>query len=173
MFRFLCLMSVLLLTTPVLASSAIDAAFKNAIAAFERAAPQLGVESAGVDVAAYGNALRSRSFDSGFWGGSIRLDVVKRDTDEGSCSRFAAYVRIPPENGVIRLVICPEFVDQGNDGLRALTILHEMVHVVAGPDECRAMAFAARVEFIATGQYTPVERYWQVNGCHRSGYALP
>lgn len=173
MLRFLRFISVLLLTAPALAATAVDTAFKNAIAAFERAAPQLGSESFGVDVAAYRNALRNRRFDSGFWGSAIRLDVVKGDTDEGSCSRFAAYVRIPPENGVIRLVICPEFIDRGNEGLRALTILHEMVHVVAGPDECRAMAFAAQVEFIATGQYTPVERYWQANGCGQSSYTLP
>jgi hypothetical protein len=74
---------------------------------------------------------------------------------------------------VVRLTLCPQFSEEGSRELRRLTVLHEMVHVVAGPDECRAMAFAARIEHLATGSFTPVDRYWQANGCDRSGFGLP
>ena len=59
------------------------------------------------------------------------------------------------------------------DALRTLTILHELVHVVAGPNECRAMAFAARIENLASGHFTDVSRYWQANSCNNSGFRLP
>ena len=73
----------------------------------------------------------------------------------------------------MRLVLCPQFFSDGADALRVLTVLHEMVHAVAGPDECQAMAFAARVEHAATGQFTPVDAYWQASGCEGSAYRLP
>jgi len=44
---------------------------------------------------------------------------------------------------------------------------------VAGSNECQAMAFAALIEQLATGSFTPVTRYWEANGCAGSGYALP
>jgi hypothetical protein len=73
----------------------------------------------------------------------------------------------------VSLVICPQFSAEGSNSLRALTILHEMVHVVAGPNECRAMAFAARIEKLATNRFTDVSRYWQANKCEGSGFSLP
>ena len=145
MVRPLLLVFLLLFSTPARADPAIVAAFQRAIAAFDRAEPALGAEAFGVNVKTYREALSRRQFSSDFWGGAVQLDVVRRDTPDGSCSRYAAFVRSPPENGVLGLIICPEFLTPGTEALRALTILHEMVHVVAGPDECRAMAFAARV----------------------------
>lgn len=173
MRRALALIFILLLSGPALADPAIEAAFKRARQAFERALPDLGTEMFGVDIRAYGRALLLLPFRSPLWEGEARLDVVRRDSAEGSCGSYAAFVRIPPEAGRISLTLCPEFFTPGTEALRALTILHEVVHVVAGPDECRAMALAARIEASATGSHTPVERYWQANGCAASGFSLP
>src|SRR5690606_24110768 len=121
-----------------------------------------------------GRGWRRRPLGGGasHWGGEMKLDIAVRSAAEGDCARYAAYVRMPPENGTITLVICPQFTGTGTRELRALTILHELVHVVAGPDECRAMSFAAAVEELATGRHTNVERYWRANGCEGSGFRL-
>lgn len=163
----------LLLATPARAEPLLDAAFDRAIAQFERAQAQLSPTEFGVDVAAYRDALTLRRFTSSHWGAPVRLEVALREAASGSCNRYAAFVRIPPENGAVTLVACPQFLTPGADALRTLTILHEMVHVVAGSNECRAMAFAARVEHLATGRHTPVEAYWRDNGCAGSGFSLP
>jgi len=164
-----------LLAGPAVAQdqATLNRALDAAIATFETARPALGATELGVDVAAYRDALTLQRFDSDHWGGPVTLDLVIRDTAEGSCSRFAAFVRIPPENGAVRLVLCPQFFSAGADALRELTVLHEMVHVVAGPNECQAMAFAARIEQAATGAFTPVDAYWQASGCDGSGFRLP
>lgn len=170
----LCLLLVLLLTAPAaFAQSAVDRAFESAISLFEKAYPRLGGDVFGVDSTAYRDALSLRQFASAHWGGSVALSVSLPTSTDGACGRYAAYVNIPPENGTVSLVLCPQFRNDGSDSLRRLTILHEMVHVVAGPDECRAMAFAARVEHLATGSYTPVDRYWQANGCDGGAFSLP
>lgn len=166
------LVSILPLS-PALASDTIGIALGDAIAAFTRAAPHLPAVSQGVDVAAYGDALRSGRFTSSHWGTPLELDLRQPSANSGSCERFAAYVRLPPQDGKIALVLCPQFVNEGTPALRRLTILHEMVHVVAGPDECRAMAFAAQIESLATGGHTPVDRYWQANDCGKSAFSLP
>ena len=177
-FRALFLAGLVLIATPARAQTGgptdrVDAAFNAAIAAFERARPALGATAFGVDVESYGDALTLGRFHSAHWGGQVALSLEQQSGNGGSCGRFAAYVRLPPRDGVVSLVICPQFSAEGTDPLRRLTILHEMVHVVAGPDECRAMAFAARVEHFATGSHTPVDRYWQANGCEGSGFRLP
>ena len=151
----------------------LDDAFSAAIATFERALPHLSASEVGVDVAAYRDALTLQRFQSGVWGGEVTAAARIRDAATGSCSRFAAFVRIPPENGVVDLVLCPQFFHDGTDALRELTILHEMVHVVAGRDECQAMAFTARVEQAASGRFTPVDAYWQANDCAASNFRLP
>jgi hypothetical protein len=151
----------------------LDRAIDGAIALFEQARPALSGDEMGVDVAAYRDALTLQQFGSSHWGGTVRVDLVIRDTTEGSCARFAAFARIPPEDGAVRLVFCPQFFADGADDLRRLTVLHEMVHVVAGGDECQAMAFAARIEQAATGRFTPVDAYWRASGCEGSGYRLP
>jgi hypothetical protein len=151
----------------------VNTAFNSAIAALEAAAPRLGAQDQGVDLVAYRDALTRGQFSSQHWGGTVTLDLVESADASGSCSRFAAFVRLPPQNGVVQMVICPQFSAEGTAALRRLTVLHEMVHVVAGPDECRAMALAARIELLATGSFTPVDRYWQANGCDRSGFTLP
>lgn len=159
-------------TTPARAD-AVSSAYGDAIAAFEAARGQLPAEVDGVDVRAYGDALRTGRFTSAYWGGEIALEIIESGDNSGSCSRFAAYVRLPPQGGVIRLTLCQQFAQEGTPELRRLTLLHELVHVVAGPDECRAMAFAARIERLATGRHTPVDRYWQSNNCQTSGFRLP
>ena len=151
----------------------LDQALTRATATFEKALPRLGAVSFGVDVAAYRDALTLGRFDSAVWGGTIMLGTTIRDSASGSCSRYAAFVRIPPEDGAVTLVLCPQFFTPGADGLRELTILHELVHVVAGSDECRAMAFAAAVQQAATGRFTPVAAYWQENSCEGSAFSLP
>ena len=150
----------------------VDTAFDRAIAQFESALPRLPASLFGVDIAAYRDALTLRHFSSPHWGMPLRLEVIEAGT-EPACRRFAAFVRLPPQNGSVTLVLCPQFSTEGADALRRLTILHEMVHVVAGPDECRAMAFAAKVEQLATGSFTDVAHYWQVNGGKGSEFTLP
>ncbi|MBJ3785803.1 hypothetical protein [Devosia sediminis] len=156
---------------PARADAALDA-LNDAIAAFSTARAQLPGELAGVDVAAYGDALTLGRFTSAVWGGEVLLDLYRSDGG-GACGRYAAFVDLPPRDGVIRLALCPQFSAEGTPALRRLTILHEMVHVVAGADECQAMAFAARIEVLSTGAHTPVDSYWQANGCARSGFSLP
>jgi hypothetical protein len=154
-------------------ADAVSTAFNDAMAAFSAARAGLPAELAGVDVEAYGQALSSGRFASAHWGEAVTLDLHESADDGGSCARFAAYVQLPPRDGMVRLTLCPQFSEAGTPELRRLTVLHEMVHVVAGPDECRAMAFAAKVEQLATGSFTPVDRYWQANGCEGSGFSLP
>lgn len=153
-------------------ADSVQTAFNDSIAAFEQARPELGTTRFGVDIAAYRDALTLGRFASSHWGGSLAVALETGGSGSG-CARFAAYVPLPPQNGVVPLVICRQFSEEGTAALRRLTILHEMVHVVAGPDECRAMAFAAEVEVLATGRFTPVERYWQTNGCEGSAFSLP
>ena len=164
-----------LLATPAMAEDRVilDRALDAALATFEQALPRLAATELGVDIAAYRDALTLHRFQSGYWGGTVTVDLLIRETRDGSCGRFAAFVRIPPENGAVRLVLCPQFFSDGADALRELTVLHEMVHVVAGPDECQAMALAARIQQAAHGSFTPVDAYWQTSGCARSGYSLP
>ncbi|WP_332687120.1 hypothetical protein [Devosia sp.] len=175
MLRRIIAIAFALCASPATAQDSVllDRALDAAIATFEQALPGLDATEAGVDVAAYRDALTLQHFSSGAWGKDMALDISIRDRAEGSCGRFAAFVRVPPENGSVRLVLCPQFFTPGADVLRELTILHELVHVVAGTDECQAMAFAARVEQAARGAFTPVDAYWQASGCGRSAYTLP
>lgn len=151
----------------------LDDALADAYVMVERAGSRLDGARFGIELNAYRDALSLHRFRSSHWGGEMKLDIAVRATAEGDCARYAAYVLMPPENGTVTLVICPQFTDTGTRELRALTILHELVHVVAGPDECRAMSFAAEVEKLATGRHTNVERYWRANGCQNSGFRLP
>lgn len=164
-----------LLAAPAIAQdrATLDRALDAALTTFEQALPGLTATELGVEVAAYRDALALQRFQSSLWGGGVTVELLIRDAPEGSCSRFAAFVRIPPENGTVRLVLCPQFFTEGADALRELTVLHEMVHVVAGPDECQAMAFAARIQQAAHGSFTPVDGYWQASGCSGSAFSLP
>jgi hypothetical protein len=150
----------------------VDDAFLSAFETFEAAHRGLGAALFDVDTAAYRDALSLQTYSSPFWGEALRLDIV-RGAAEGACAQFAAYVSLPPQAGAVPLVVCPQFVNSGTPALRTLTVLHEVVHAVAGPDECRAMAFAAHVEQRATGRFTPVDRYWQANNCDASRFSLP
>ena len=172
--RFCLLLLVFLLSalTPARADM-VDAAFDRAISQFETARPKLPTELFGVDVGAYRAALTFRQFTSSHWGGTVTMRVENGSETSNSCARFAAFVRLPPRDGQVSLVLCPQFSTDGADALRTLTILHELVHVVAGPNECRAMAFAAQVEQAATGRFTDVSNYWRANGCEASSFSLP
>ena len=175
MFLRLLLVLAILCPGPVMSAdrAMLNRALDAAIATFEAARPHLGANGFGVDVRAYRDALTLLRFQSGHWGGAVTVNFVTSDKVDGDCGRFAAFVRIPPEQGVVPLVFCPQFFSPGADALRELTVLHEMVHVVAGSDECRAMVFAARIEQAARGRFTPVATYWQANGCPDKGYRLP
>jgi hypothetical protein len=151
----------------------LERALTSAVESFEQALPEMGGSAFGVDVGAYRDALTLGQFSSGVWGGTVRVDIRTQGEASGACARFAAYTRVPPAEGVVPLVLCPRFFTPNADELRALTILHEMVHVVAGTDECQAMAFAAQVQQLAMGRFTPVEQYWQASGCAGSRYSLP
>lgn len=173
MIRLLVIVFTLLPLAEARAGNTLDGALGEAIAAFEKAAPRLGESPFGVDLGAYRDGLVLGRFHSHYWGGSIAVDWVTGRSGDVDCKSYAAFVRLPPRDGRIALAICPVFSTPGTEALRRLTVLHEMVHVVAGPDECRAMAFAARVEQLAFGAYTPVERYWRANDCAGSGFSLP
>lgn len=151
----------------------LDRAMDGALGQLERALPQLDATLFGVNVAAYHDALALRPFSGGSWAGQNVVDLTIRGEASGSCSRYAAFVRLPPVDGRVPLVLCPQFFTPGADELRVLTVLHEMVHVVAGRDECQAMAVAARVEQLARGTFTPVDAYWRANGCATTRYRLP
>jgi len=148
-------------------------ALATALALAERALPALDSSAFGVDVDDYLAALRLQPFASVVWGGDIQVELQIRSEPSGSCSRYAAFVRMPPEQGRLPLVLCPQFFTPDADDLRVLTVLHEMVHVVAGRDECQAMAFAATIEELATGAATPVDAYWAASNCAQSPYSLP
>ena len=172
--RFCLLLLIFLLSAASPArADIVDAAFDRAIGQFETARPGLPAELFGVDVAAYRAALTFREFTSRHWGDRVIMRVENGSASDNSCSRFAAFVRLPPSKGRVSLVLCPQFFTPGADALRTLTILHELVHVVAGPDECRAMAFAAHIEQAATGHFTDVRSYWRANDCGGSGFSLP
>lgn len=166
-------LSILLLSAVQARADAVQTAFNDAIAAFEAARAGLVAESFGVDVTAYRDALTEGQFASRHWGGEIAVELIEPAESSGACARFAAYVHLPAHDGRVRMVVCPQFSADGTPALRRLTVLHEMVHVVAGADECRAMAFAARVELLANGAFTPVERYWRANDCDQSPFRLP
>lgn len=169
-------LAVLLFAFSALSAQArpADDAFADAIGLFEAALPDLPAEFHGVNVSEYRDALSLRAFTSSHWGGKISVSVREADEGQaGSCKTFAAFVRLPPQDGKLVLTLCPQFATPGADALRRLTILHEMVHVVAGPSECRAMAFAAGIEKLATGAFTPVDQYWASNKCDASGLSLP
>ena len=171
--RFCLVFFLVFLTLAPARADVVDTAFSRAVDQFETALPQLPSELFGVDVSAYRDALTLRQFSSSYWGGTIALSVENGSKDNASCARFAAFVRLPPSNGQVSLILCPQFLTEGADALRRLTVLHELVHVVAGPNECRAMAFAAQIEQLATGSFTNVDRYWHANECDSSGFSLP
>jgi hypothetical protein len=174
MNRVLAAFSFTLMSLLSAAADELDRTMDAALATFEAVYPVLDATEFGVDVAAYRDALSLGRFRSNHWGGGDLGLVLERAGDRsGACGRFVAFVRTPPANGTVTLVVCPQFFAEGTPELRRLTILHEMVHVVAGPDECRAMAFAARIEAAATGTYTPVDRYWTANNCGDGSYRLP
>lgn len=153
-------------------SEMVHAALHEAAAMFDRAAGALGSQTMGVDTNAYADALKRQRFAAQ----DHRLQsvaLVVAAPGEAECGRFAAFVRPEPGENRVTLSFCPQFFEPGADRLRVLTVLHEMVHVVAGPDECRAMAYAAEIEIRATGAFTPVDRYWRVSGCEGSAFRLP
>lgn len=151
----------------------IGRALDDAKAYFRQAAPALSGNPFGVDLRAYSDALFEGNFTSSHWGRRVELIIFDQPDTSGLCSKFAAFVTTPPRDGKITLTLCPQFSRQGTDALRTLTILHELVHVVAGPDECRAMAFAAQVEFLASGAYSRVDAYWEAHKCQHSAHKMP
>jgi hypothetical protein len=151
----------------------IDAALRSAARTFERAAGQLDGVSMGVSKAEYGDALTRGRFASAAWSATLDVRVARNESEHGLCAGFAAYVTPAIEQGAIVLTICPRFFLPGADALRETTVLHEMVHVVAGPDECRAMAYTAQIQVLASGTFQPVRDYWNKNNCQASRYRLP
>lgn len=152
-------------------ADALTAALNRAITLFEAAAPLLGNSALGVETSRYRDALMMGKFARG--AEEISLYYEEKSDPAGHCGRFAAYTMLPARAGMIRLVICPRFFSPDADDLRSLTVLHELVHAVTDADECRAMAYAARIQKLATGRFTPVEAYWQANNCAGSRFALP
>jgi hypothetical protein len=151
----------------------LNDALARALEQFETALPRIDGSTFDVDVRAYRDALSLQRFSSARWGGEVDVFIRTQNDESGGCARFAAFTQVPPGDGQVPLVLCPRFWTPGADQLRTLTILHEMVHVVAGTDECRAMAFSAQIEHLATGRWTPVDSYWQANGCAGGRYSLP
>jgi len=165
--HLLAVVLVCLGTAQVAAEPALDNALRAAREVFNRAAPALSGTIMGVDTASYAAALLRQQTPDG------ALQFVIETNENGSCRKFAAYVGRVDGTADTFLFLCPQFFMPGADALRVTTILHELVHVVAGPDECRAMAYAAHLEMLANGRFQPVEAYWQRNGCASSRYRLP
>jgi hypothetical protein len=151
----------------------VEDALRAAARTFERALPQLDAITMGVPVQEYHDALVRHRFASSLWGTALNVQVVNNASEQGLCAGFAAYVTPAIQQGAVSLVICPRFFSPGAGALRETTILHEMVHAVAGTDECQAMAFTARIQKLATGSFQPVSDYWKRNKCNASRYRLP
>lgn len=151
----------------------LDQALRAATATFARAKPQLGAVTAGVETQAYGDALAGRRFHSQFWGADLAVSFVMAGAEQKRCDRFAAFAIPAVERGVVEIFLCPQFFSDGTDALRQTTILHEMVHAVAGPDECRAMAYTAQLQVLAAGAFQRVAAYWDRNDCDGSPFRLP
>ena len=164
-----------LLTAPVLAQDydLVDEALRSAVRTFQQAADRLDAVSMGVSKAEYGDALARGRFSSSLLGATLDVRVARNDSEHGLCAGFAAYVTPAIEQGAVVLTVCPRFFLPGADALRETTVLHEMVHVVAGPDECRAMAYTAQIQVLATGTFQLVQDYWNKNNCSTSRYRLP
>lgn len=175
MIRLLCALFLVVLALPAQAqqNALLDKAIAAATRTFERARPQMGAITMGVDNAAYADALKARRFHSARTGNARDVIYVIEESSKGSCAKFAAYVAPVANSEAAHLFICPQFFTPGADLLRETTILHEMVHVVAGTDECQAMAYTAQIQLLATGSYVPVAKYWKENGCSGSRYRLP
>jgi hypothetical protein len=154
-------------------STLLDKAIADATLTFERALPQLGTTTLGVDTSAYRDALKARRFHSARTGNARDVIFVIEDSNKGSCAKFAAYVAPVANSEAAHMFLCPQFFTPGADLLRETTILHEMVHVVTGTDECQAMAYTAQVQMLANGSFVPVAKYWKENGCAGSRYGLP
>lgn len=169
------LLPIAMVVDPAVAqqSQKLEHALDGAMAAFEMARPHLGDTLLGVDTQAYGAALSLLPLTSPYWDTTLQPHLVQRPTATGTCRRYIAYTRRPDPGGTIALVLCPLFFAQPSDHLRVLTLLHEMVHVVAGPDECRAMAYAARIEWLAYGKFTANRVYWSASGCQNSPFDMP
>ncbi|WEJ33240.1 hypothetical protein [Devosia sp. SD17-2] len=166
----LALLAAFVLSVSPATADDLTRALNRAIALFDAAAPQMG-EAFGVDPRQYRDALVMGKFERG--GQTISLYYEEKTDPAGHCGRFAAYTMLPPRDGVVRLVVCPRFFSPGADALRTLTVLHELVHAVTDANECRAMAYAARIQQRATGAFTPVDAYWQANNCAASAFSLP
>jgi len=154
-------------------SSLVEDALRAAQQTFELALLQLDAVTMGVPVDEYREALTQQQFASSMWHLPLKVELVTNSSDKGLCAGFAAYVTPAVDHNLMSLVLCPRFFTPGADSLRQTTILHEMVHVVAGPNECQAMAFTAHVQLLATGTFQPVRDYWSRNNCDASRYRLP
>jgi hypothetical protein len=167
--------ALLVSTAPAKAQSwpLLDRALAEAAQTFARAQGALGASSMGVSTETYGQALRNLRFVPPGGGAPVQVAFAAQGEGDTSCSRFAAYVIPAPAAGTITINLCPQFFASGTDGLRQTTILHELVHVVAGPDECRAMAYTAKLQWLATGTFQPVTNYWRQSGCDASPFSLP
>lgn len=166
-------LGVLALAGPAVAQQdVLNRALADAAATARQASDRLGAKEFGVDTAAYLEALERRVFTRPD-GHSVPVRFVIETSASGSCQKFAAYV-VPVANDPGKYVfLCPQFFTPGADRLRETTLLHELVHVVAGRDECQAMAFTARLQFLASGSFQPVAKYWADSQCATSRYRLP
>ncbi|KKB77282.1 hypothetical protein VW29_18075 [Devosia limi DSM 17137] len=151
----------------------LDRALNGAVHTFEQAMGTLEAAAIGVDIPAYSDALKRHRFYSSRWDMELDVNFAIRSAEDQRCERFAAYVMPAIDSGAVNVMLCPKFFSAGADALRETTILHEMVHVVAGTDECQAMAFTAQVQFIASGRFQAVAHYWDKNRCARSAFSLP
>jgi hypothetical protein len=151
----------------------LDRALAGATQIFAKAQDALGASSMGVSTQAYGQALVRQRFRPPGQDAAMTVLFKREDGADPGCARFAAYVIPAPQQRTATIYLCPQFFQSGTDELRTTTILHEMVHVVAGPDECLAMAYTAGVQLLATGRFQPVADYWRQSGCASSPYRLP
>jgi hypothetical protein len=175
LIRLLCALFLAMLALPAQAqqNALLDKAIAGATRTFERALPQMGAITMGVDNSAYADALKARRFSLRPHRQCTRRHLRDRGQQQRLMRQIRRLCRPVANSDAAHLFVCPQFFTPGADLLRETTILHEMVHVVNGTDECQAMAYTAHVQMLATGSYVPVAKYWKENGCAGSRYRLP
>lgn len=128
-----------------------------------------------IDPEIYRSALNQGEFYAPYWSKSVKVKYVIGTNDTPLCDTSKAYVEHEELNSrelVSTLVVCPGFFTYPHMQYQAETILHELVHVVTGPDECRAFAYAYTIIYFALSEATLNERLWSHYNCDSSTYNI-
>lgn len=127
-----------------------------------------------IDPELYSAALNERSFYAPHWGLKVNVDYIIETERAGTCNGSYAYVShtdtVPGEMSAT-VHICPYFFE-ADPYVKLETVLHELVHVVTGVGECRAMAYTFALTQFGTGFASLDEAYWARHNCETSEYNI-